>query len=209
MPEIWDGWRTITDHADRAMVNSLRRGNVPLRGEAQEVGSFRSVPLQEVAAGLLSATGNFAEYEKTVQSRGFRRMPFEAGSVTFHKSAWLFSAELAWEAFRDDLIRFELPAGVTPNPDPAEIVAPGRKEPSPSDSAPSNRKAKAAYQHRIAEFWKRGSPPPLDTTKGGVMGDRQWAVKHGVPRADIMDWRRELLGERAPRRGRPRNSTTK
>jgi hypothetical protein len=66
MPEIWSGWSYNHYHANKAMVNSLRRGNVPFRGKAYELGSPWSIPLKDVVAGLLSQTvGSLAEYEKT------------------------------------------------------------------------------------------------------------------------------------------------
>jgi hypothetical protein len=40
--------------------------------------------------------------------------------IALKKHAELVGVELAWEEFRDDLIRFELPAGATPNPDSAQ-----------------------------------------------------------------------------------------
>jgi hypothetical protein len=61
---------------------------------------------------------------------------------------------------------------------------------------------RSAYETRVAEFQKaHGRNPPIQTTKTGVQGDREWAVANGVSRPDIERWRRELL-ER-PTRGAP------
>jgi hypothetical protein len=73
MPEIWDGWRYQLAHAVRAMVNALRRGHVPHRGEAWTPGSRytrQPIALRDVVAGLLSLRllSSFtaeAEYEAT------------------------------------------------------------------------------------------------------------------------------------------------
>jgi hypothetical protein len=61
-----------------------------------------------------------------------------------------------------------------------------------------------AYKQRIAECEKRGKTPPLETTKNGTTGDREWAAANKVPRTKIAAWRTELLAER--KRGRPQNS---
>jgi hypothetical protein len=225
MSEVWDGWRTIPDHAARAFVNVLRRGHVPVRGEAMDRETLRPVRFEDVAAGLLSVAAGFAEYEAAALSPGYRLGSFEhpPQQIAAMKTVDLVGAELAWEEFRDDLIRFELPAGVTPNPDPAhgdqdpkpgkrgatEAAVPEGKKPATEGSSSLTRKKKAAYRRRVKEFRKRNSVPPYQTNKDGVQGDLQWAVKNGVRRPDIVAWRRELLDKRAPGRGRPRNSTTK
>lgn len=67
------------------------------------------------------------------------------------------------------------------------------------------RKLRLDYERRVADFRERCRVPPLQTTKDGEQGDREWAAANGVPRDDIEAWRRELLGEKAPGRGRPRN----
>jgi hypothetical protein len=122
MPQIWDGWRYQPAHADQAMVKSLRRGKVPYRGKAFEPGSYRTNPiaLQNVVAGLLSlrnppfaaSFAQAAEYETTEWglALGGGTRPFTA-----KKTAELDGVELAWTEFRDDLIRFELPAGMIPS----------------------------------------------------------------------------------------------
>jgi hypothetical protein len=134
MPEIWSGWQWNSEHADRAMVNSLRRGNVPYRGEAHRVGeAWSKVPLSDVVAGLLSVTvGRLAEYEQASMSSGFQLGRFQTPPrpVTHKRTVELFGAELDWDAFRDDLIRFELPAGVKPTDHPRRARAaakPGRR----------------------------------------------------------------------------------
>jgi hypothetical protein len=121
MPEIWGGWSYLSDRADKAMVNSLRRGNVPYRGEARELGSPWPVLLNEVVAGLLSlGAGSLAEYEKTEWTAGVAigRLPLHTPPrpIARKATADVSGAELAWEEFRDDLIRFELPAGTMPKP---------------------------------------------------------------------------------------------
>jgi hypothetical protein len=77
---------------------------------------------------------------------------------------------------------------------------------SATASGPRQTGDRSAYETRVAEFQKaHGRNPPLQTTKMGVQGDREWAAKNGVSRADIEKWRQELLVE-PTRRGRPRNS---
>ena len=72
---------------------------------------------------------------------------------------------------------------------------------------PSAANQRDAYELRLAEFQKDGRIPPLQTSrKTGVQGDREWAAENGVRRQQIERWRQEILGEKAPRRGRPRNS---
>src|SRR5436305_8303744 len=115
MPQIWNGWSNLPHHANRAMVNALRRGDGPVCGEAQELGSLESVRLETVIAGLLSLAAGVAEYETTGSSSGLRLGGYQtsAGPVTRKKSAVLIRPELAWEPFRDDLIRRELPTDAT------------------------------------------------------------------------------------------------
>jgi hypothetical protein len=211
MPEIWNGWSSYLDHhADKAMVNSLRRGTVPFRGEATALGTPFLVSLKDVVAGLLSLNFPLAEYETTelgtvVTLGGYAERP-----ISSKKIAVLSNPELAWEEFRDDLIRFELRAGAIPNSDPAEATAQqGRRRAigTTSQAPSSNRHSWLAYKRRVAGFRKRGRTPPIQTTKDGEKGDREWAVANGVSRDIIKKWRLELLGTQA--RGRPRNSAGK
>jgi len=65
-----------------------------------------------------------------------------------------------------------------------------------------------AYIERVAEFQKSGRPPPLETTKAGVLGDRQWATANGISREILQALRKEFLAT-PPRRGRPPNSAGK
>ena len=78
--------------------------------------AMRSVPLKDVVAGLLKLAFDLAEYERTEAPPIFWRMPFEMPPRPVKKTAQLLVSELAWEPFRDDLIRFELPAGAVPTP---------------------------------------------------------------------------------------------
>ena len=130
MPDIWDGWRFQTSHADKAMVSSLRRGNVPFRGEAHEPlfpdlpivrpRTDRPLALPEVAAGLLVLQFSLhqltlAEYEATEVGSVLVLGGITPAPVRVRRTAVLSREELAWEQFRDDLIRFELPRGATPS----------------------------------------------------------------------------------------------
>jgi hypothetical protein len=122
MPEIWRHREYRVAEADQAMVNSLRRGNVHFRGTAwgyrERSLTRQPLALRDIVAGLLSLPhlslfAAEAEYESTEWVSvlfGDRMM----GPRTIKKIAWLDNAELAWDEFRDDLIRFELPAGVKP-----------------------------------------------------------------------------------------------
>jgi hypothetical protein len=85
-----------------------------------------------------------------------------------------------------------------------ERQRPTNEELDQSDQqAPTNSDKQLAYESRVAEFRKThdGRNPPIQTTKAGVQGDREWAVANGVPRTDISKWRHELLGTQS--RGRP------
>jgi hypothetical protein len=74
--------------------------------------------------------------------------------------------------------------------------------PSPAaagESDPARRK----YDERVAEHQRlHGGAPPLETTKSGVQGDREWAVQNGVSRPVVEKWHRELPGARG--RGAPK-----
>jgi hypothetical protein len=48
------------------------------------------------------------------------------------------------------------------------------------------------YLERVKSFSEQGKLPPLQKTKGGVQGDREWAVEHSVSRSDVESWRKEL-----------------
>jgi hypothetical protein len=39
-----------------------------------------------------------------------------------------------------------------------------------------------AYANRVAEFREQGTTPPLETTKDGIKGDREWATEMDVSR---------------------------
>jgi len=49
-------------------------------------------------------------------------------------------------------------------------------------------KKRELYRDRVAEFDRQ---PPLETTKSGTLGDRQWATQNSVPRSTVEQWRRE------------------
>jgi hypothetical protein len=55
------------------------------------------------------------------------------------------------------------------------------------------------YAARVAEL---GHAPPVQTTKLGTEGDREWATKERITRVEIAALRRDILGE--VRRGRPK-----
>jgi hypothetical protein len=147
--EVWDGWRwpTHREHADQAMVNSIRRGNVScrlgayLRAGAYEQGSSifgwwlnPKIPLQTVIAGLLKLHFGSpllrepirAEYETTDEGSSIRYggppvIPgWPARPVTTRRIAVLNGAELAFDQFREDLILYELPAGAQPTLTPPD-----------------------------------------------------------------------------------------
>jgi hypothetical protein len=132
MPEIWSGWSYQIERADRAMVSSLRRGAVPCRGDAYEQlfpdlpivrpRTDKPIALQAVIAGLLvlripviesDGQATLAEYEATETEFVF--VPFGGmapAPVKKKRTAVLVGEELAWDALREDLIRFELQAGL-------------------------------------------------------------------------------------------------
>jgi hypothetical protein len=63
------------------------------------------------------------------------------------------------------------------------------------------------YEIRVEEFRKahQDRNPPIQSTKVGLQGDREWATENRISRADITRWRRAVLGEQ--KGGRPKNST--
>ncbi len=71
-------------------------------------------------------------------------------------------------------------------------------------SKPEIDNLRQMYRDRVAEFETKGSVPPLQTTKDGTIGDREWAAKNRVSRTQITAWRAELLPIR--KRGRRTNS---
>jgi hypothetical protein len=78
-------------------------------------------------------------------------------------------------------------------------------QPSPPSRQVAGQTRRSAYQSRVEEIRKLyGRDPPLENTKSGIQGDREWAAANGISRPDIEMWRRELLWPQ--RRGRPRNS---
>jgi hypothetical protein len=54
---------------------------------------------------------------------------------------------------------------------------------------------RAAYVRRVAEFDKDhpGRIPPVQITKSGLEGDREWAIREGISRDEITKFRREIL----------------
>jgi hypothetical protein len=81
---------------------------------------------------------------------------------------------------------------------------------SATASGPRQTGDLAAYENRIAEFRKKhGRDPPIQTTKTGLQGDREWAKDNGISRDDITKWRRDCLGTKtggAPKKISPQNS---
>jgi hypothetical protein len=63
-----------------------------------------------------------------------------------------------------------------------------------------------AYGRRVAEFQNDhlGRNPPVQKTKGGLEGDREWAAHEGISRDEITKLRRELLKTKLGRP--PKNS---
>jgi hypothetical protein len=146
MPEIWDGWHFQLTHADKAMVNSLRRGYVPYRGKAWTLGSRytrQPIALRDVVAGLLTVRNatfvevadpmflEVADYEATEWGSVLALGGYQSQPMTVNKTAQLDDVELGWDEFRDHLVRFELPASVTPK------AALRRRRPGPKDGEQS------------------------------------------------------------------------
>lgn len=105
------------------MVNSLRRLDPRFyRGDARPAEASSSVVLKDVVAGLVEVIGDMARYGPPgCIPSDYSGAKGAYGDITGHvaKTAMLNGAELDWDAFRDDLIRFELPAGVQPQVAPA------------------------------------------------------------------------------------------
>jgi hypothetical protein len=88
----------------------------------------------------------------------------------------------------------------------------GAAKPEPAAAAsdaitrPASLDKRTTYEMRVAEIRQQcGRVPPLQTTKSGLQGDREWAAANGIARAEIKKWRHDLLGRQS--RGRPKNST--
>jgi hypothetical protein len=153
MPEIWSGWAEPgwCDHADRAFVNALRHRNVSYGGDARENSndytarlSRTPIRLENVVAGLLSVTSyGRAEYERARlrAAPAWDKLDTIPQSIVENATADVSGAKLVWEEFRDQLIKYELPDGATPNPDPAE-----------GPSGYGEKRLKAAYKGPLAEW---------------------------------------------------------
>jgi hypothetical protein len=156
MPEVCTDWKWLSEHADQAMANSLRRSNVGYRGKAQDRYSLDPVPLKHVVAGLLKVDPLYstADYEQAEVTRGIQinRFPAPLFQRTEKRTAKLIGAELTWEPFRDNLILFELPRDATPNPDPVETSQfHARPERLRRPKKPKSRGPKPGIIRRYAE----------------------------------------------------------
>lgn len=77
-------------------------------------------------------------------------------------------------------------------------------EPEDGDSPPDASDHLVAYRVRVEEAIARTNrPPPIQDTKTGEQGDREWAVERGISRKVITEWRRTVVGKQ--KAGRPRN----
>jgi len=163
---IWDGWYR-EEVAGQAMMASLRRGNFDCRGQAWDADSRRPVALRDVMTGLLRLrhdwSGDRAEYEV----HGFEAT--QSGSVlppgwnpqlplsttiqmrptTFTKTAILEDLKLPWNQLYDDLVRYGLPAGVTPKPAPRQHR---RTVQESADEQPSEPRPKPTTAREIADW---------------------------------------------------------
>jgi hypothetical protein len=74
--------------------------------------------------------------------------------------------------------------------------------PAPPPETCIEQTHRAAYERRLAEFRKDhpDQNPPLQKTKDGLNGDREWAAHNGISRDEIRRFRKELL---KTKRGRP------
>ncbi len=89
-----------------------------------------------------------------------------------------------------------------------DLPWPGHFDPVLTATAPNDKTSartdRATYEKRIADFRKLyGRDPPIQSTKSGLQGDREWAAANGISRPEIAKWRLELLGRKIG--GRPRN----
>lgn len=149
-PYTWVSWSQAQSRmfkissrwlSESAMVNSLRRLDPRYyRGEAHELNKpWLKVPLEVVVAGLVDVLGDTARYGRPgcLVRDGYGGYAAQYSDIT--------GAELAWEEFRDDLIRFELPASVMPKPDPAESTK----------AAQEWQRQRAPYRGALAEWMGR------------------------------------------------------
>ena len=125
--------------------------------------------------------------------------------------------EIACNHIEGGRLRFAAPAGRLPyyTVDLSEFAAWaqslgwGLPDPFPRKSRlgrnrPPVAADRSAYEARIAKFRAdRGRDPPLQTTKNGLEGDREWAARSSVSRKDVENWRREFLGRQ--KGGRPKS----
>lgn len=71
---------------------------------------------------------------------------------------------------------------------------------------PKTAAARLAYEAHVAEFRaEHGRDPPLQTTKEGILGDREWATQNGISRDTVTRFRREMFGRKIG--GRPKNQS--
>jgi hypothetical protein len=117
MPSIWAGWHTDRPHADQAMVNALRRGQVHSRGPdgAAHRHRFQLIGALETVQSI-SLTGSTTALVTFVACYEFPSIsdPAIIASRPIQVTAEFVNPELVWDEFRNELIRFELPAEATP-----------------------------------------------------------------------------------------------
>jgi hypothetical protein len=84
----------------------------------------------------------------------------------------------------------------------SELGVRTEEAPAPPPAVCVEQTHRAAYVRRVAKFQKdhSGRNPPVQKTKDGSEGDREWAANEGISRGEITRLRRELL---KTKRGRP------
>jgi hypothetical protein len=211
MPVIWDVWRYLPARADRAMINCLRRGKVTNRGEAYETlrlfGWYlstlydRPLQLQEVVTGLsaLRFTPRETVVEYEITEIGSVRTPDGPvpAPLKVRRTAVIIGAELAWTELRYDLIRFELPAGATPDDE------------EPSTNRRKGRIPKPVWKAAQAEAtnWlnDNGFPAPGDGDQAKLekhitdwLGDRNQHCAASTVRAHVVQWIKDYIANLPP-----------
>jgi hypothetical protein len=158
MPKIWDRWAYFPDRADRAMMNTLRRGHVLCRGEGIILfGNHgdKTVEINEILPELrgISFAGESVAVRYVQRAsppplhppQCYYTVEADLGQIvssiesmttspaapfpvcdTVKATARFVAPELVWDEFRDELIRFELPADASSN-DTAAPAEPRRR----------------------------------------------------------------------------------
>jgi hypothetical protein len=198
--------------AQKEIRDFLRRGNIQCRARRNGSGDIENVG-REQWGGLRLCSFEGRDIAVPVNSES-DPLPL-AGSLADYLSGsvpangtpavWVdleFSAEQVTRLWRPNESSVVDSASLS-----VELGVRAEEAPVPPPAVCVEQNHRAAYARRVEEFRKThpGRNPPVQNTKSGLQGDREWATAKGISRPDITKWRREVLGEQ--KGGRPKNPT--